>query len=507
MVEKLKFTALSVAQEPGKLRKQSLAKLDHLLVVAPRQRDPKRFQGMPMSAQLAALHARATRRDSKQMSARFQTPKLTGVTMAVTADEPAFERLTWARKTLARCMAEDSGKLGIVITGFESEVRARLLLALVAAAEAASFRLPRFKSKQPRQRQVFRSISVYLCADNVDLSETRAVARGNNIARWLTAMPPNKLPAADYRATVESIADSYHLSHEFLDEAELTSRGAGAFLAVSQGNADRNAGILHLRYTPASEPSGRLGLVGKGIVFDTGGNNLKPFKSMLEMHIDMQGSAVALGTLIALASLKVPYSIDCWLAITENRISATAYKSQDVVRASNGTTIQVIHTDAEGRMVLADTLAIASSREPNLLIDYATLTGTCISALTDRYSGVFSNRVELNDTLTSAGRASGERVWPFPLDADFDEPLRSDVADVKQCAVEGSGDHIMATRFLSRFVPDTIPWIHVDLSAAQHKGGLAHIPTEITGFGVRFSIELLARSLADSAAFKKMLAQ
>jgi leucyl aminopeptidase len=189
--------------------------------------------------------------------------------------------------------------------------------------------------------------------------------------------------------------------------------------------------------------------------------------------------------------LEVPYAVDAWLAVTPNCISATAYKPQDVVRAVNGTTIQVIHTDAEGRMILADTLALAGRDRPHLIIDYATLTGACVAALTDRYSGTFSNRAAANSLLIEAGVASGERVWPFPMDEDFDELLKSGVADVKQCSPETEGDHILAARFLSKFVPREIPWIHVDLSAGQHKDGLAHIPSEITGFGVRLTLQLL----------------
>jgi leucyl aminopeptidase len=205
----------------------------------------------------------------------------------------------------------------------------------------------------------------------------------------------------------------------------------------------------------------------------------------------MQGSAVAFGTLTALAELGVPYAVDAWLAVTENRLSPAAYKSQDIVHAANGTSIQVVHTDAEGRMVLADALALAAREEPKLMIDYATMTGTCIAALTQRYSGVFSNREAANKLMIDAGAASGERVWPFPMDEDFDQLLRSDIADVKQCAVESDGDHILGARFLSRFVPRSIPWIHLDLSAGEHKSGLAHVPTDITGFGVRLTLELL----------------
>jgi leucyl aminopeptidase len=233
--------------------------------------------------------------------------------------------------------------------------------------------------------------------------------------------------------------------------------------------------------------------VGKGICFDTGGTNLKPHKSMLDMHTDMEGSAVAVGSLYALHALRSPMSIDCWLAITENRIGPLAYKPQDVVRAHNGTTIQVIHTDAEGRMVLADALSLAAARKPRAIIDYATLTGACVYALTERYSGAFTNRPEARDLIESAGSSSGERVWCFPMDVDFDTDLESSVADILQCATDGKGDHILAARFLSRFVPKEIAWLHLDLAAGSRHGGLAHIATEITGFGVRYTLDLLRR--------------
>jgi leucyl aminopeptidase len=147
-------------------------------------------------------------------------------------------------------------------------------------------------------------------------------------------------------------------------------------------------------------------------------------------------------------------------------------------------------------MVLADTLALAAREQQAVIVDYATLTGSCVMALTERYSGMFSNRAAANALLQQAGAASGERVWPFPMDEDYDELLKSDVADIKQCSAENAGDHILGARFLSRFVPKTIPWLHVDLSAGQHKGGLAHIPTDITGFGVRLTLALL-RSCTD----------
>jgi leucyl aminopeptidase len=206
----------------------------------------------------------------------------------------------------------------------------------------------------------------------------------------------------------------------------------------------------------------------------------------------MQGSSVAVGTLLALARCAVPYRIDCWLALTENQIGPRAYRPQEVVRAMNGTTIQVVHSDAEGRMVLADALALAAREKPALLLDFATLTGACVNALGDRYSGAFTNTASLEAPLVAAGRASGERVWCFPMDEDYDAELDSPVADVMQCTPDSKGDHILAARFLSRFVPKDQPWAHVDLSASERKGGLAHVPTEFTGFGVRFATQLLA---------------
>src|SRR5262249_43540848 len=141
-----------------------------------------------------------------------------------------------------------------------------------------------------------------------------------------------------------------------------------------------------------------------------------------------------------------------------------AYRPQEVVKASNGVTIQIIHTDAEGRMVLADTLALASKTRPRFMIDFATLTGAAVYSLTERMSGVLTNRQDLVTKLVEAGRTSGERVWNFPFDADYDSDLESKIADVLQCSVDSKGDHILATRFLSRFVPESIPWAHVDLA-------------------------------------------
>jgi leucyl aminopeptidase len=410
---------------------------------------------------------------------------------AIDDHSPAFELLGLARKLLQPHLSQQPRRIDIHLPGLGETVAARMAEALVAAAGAIK-PLPDFKRKS-RPAPKLDSLSIYNLPARQNFKPTLAGAAGNNLARELTALPPNHLTPALYLKRVRQLAREHGWRLEFLDMPTLKKRKAGAFVAVAQGSPSPDAGIVHLRYTPAKKSNKpACALIGKGICFDTGGMNLKPARYMHGMHEDMEGSAVALGTLLALTELQVDFPVDCWLALAQNHIGPKAYKQNDIVVASNGTSIEIVHTDAEGRMVLADTLAFAAKKKPALMIDYATLTGACVYALGTSYSGAFSNRDDLIDDIIEAGRNSGERVWPFPLDKDYDKALQSTVADIKQCTLEGEADHILASRFLSRFVDDT-PWLHVDLSAGNSKGGLAHIPTDITGFGVRFTLDLLLK--------------
>jgi leucyl aminopeptidase len=487
------FTPLKLTQVSKAPTRAAYEKLDHVITVVPKGAAVKSLRALPQGRQLERLRERAVKEELDTVGTRLGNVRGTGVTLARFDASTPFAALSWARTAIAESLKDKPATLGITNVGLDPAAAELATSSLIAAANAAAFELPQLKSvaKNPTR---LRALSVLDAKPQLtDLARHRAAALGNNVARWFTALPPNELTAAAYRDAIATLAKRRSIRYRFLDEARLRSLGAGAFLAVSRGNATRDAGIVHLSYRPGRSKTRPLALVGKGVIFDTGGTNLKPFKDMLDMHTDMQGSAVALGTLLALAELEAPYPVDAWLALTENRSSATAYKPQDVVRAVNGTTVQIIHTDAEGRMVLADTLALAARERPAAIVDYATLTGGCITALTTRYSGVFSNRETANARLVAAGVASGERVWPFPMDDDFEDDLKSEIADVKQCSPESEGDHILAARFLSRFVPPEIPWVHIDLSAGQHKGGLGHVPTEIIGFGVRLTLEWLRR--------------
>jgi leucyl aminopeptidase len=470
------------------------------LPLAPTEAD---WKALPHAVLLRDLYRRKVRKAGDCFHLRVGVRAETLVVVACLAEDAGtFERLQAAGKLARSALDGDPRTLLLWQQGCAEEAAGATLLAMVAALQAAAFRFATFKSK-PKPRERLLRIDVARGGKLADLALTLATSGGNNLARWLTALPPNTLDAPGYRRLLEQLARRLRLGFRFYGETQLKRLGAGAFLAVSRGNGAPGAGIAHLSYRPRGAGAPDVSLVGKGICFDTGGTNLKPHKSMLDMHTDMEGSAVAVGSLYALCEMRSPAAVDCWLAITENRIGPLAYKPQDVVRAYNGTTIQVIHTDAEGRMVLADTLSLAAARKPRAIIDYATLTGACVHALTERYSGAFTNRPQTRDLIESAGTASGERVWCFPMDADFDTDIESAVADVLQCAVDGKGDHILAARFLSRFVPKDIAWLHLDLAAGSRHGGLAHIATEITGFGVRYTLDLLRRGWPEAAGAQR----
>jgi leucyl aminopeptidase len=478
-------------QRLGRADSKALEPIDQLLLILPKRMPAALWHKIPQGGKLQKLLRKRASGDVPALMARLPNKRQTLVVAArAAADSDAFDRLTLARKLVAAATTEKAGNLGILVMGFDSDEQHALCDAAVAAALAAGFNLPTFKSKSSPAK--IRSIRILGLDEKINLSRTIAEAKGNNLARWLTALPPNKLDAVNYANILKALAKEHGWQFKRFGCSELEKLGTGAFLAVAQGNDDDSASIVRLRYRPfKSNTSPILSLVGKGIIFDTGGTNLKPFSSMLHMHGDMQGSAVAVGTFLAISELKLPVAVDCWLAITENRTGPSAYKSQDVVTAANGKTIQTIHTDAEGRMVLADTLTLASREKPKLMIDYATLTGSVVRAITTRYSGVFTNRPDWHPRLKRTGQRCGERVWPFPIGKEFLADLKSDIADIQQCAAKAPGDHILAGSFLAEFVENDTPWVHVDLAASNHKGGLAHVPTEVTGFGVRYTMSLI----------------
>lgn len=472
-----------------KISSKAVAAASHVLFVLPAQ------DRLPPPGDLIAAHtlqAALTRR-CMQPEDLAETPIATdleqgGLAAWVMLDgrKSPFEQQTVLRKAVQLLLAEQPRQLVIAVYGDERQRRQAAEIALYAAW-LNSAALPQRKRKT--KSRPLEQISLYGCQSPDGFAALRAAAEGNVLARELTMLPANELTPRLYRDRARRLARENGWKYTEYDLGRLRKMGAGAFVAVAQGSAEEDAAIVHLRYRPRGARQA-VALVGKGICFDTGGHNLKPARYMHGMHEDMNGSAVALGILLAASRSGLPFGIDCWLALAQNHISPKAYKQNDVVTALNGTTIEVVHTDAEGRMVLADTLALAVREKPDLLLDFATLTGSMATALGARYSGVFSNREALLQQAIAAGRQSGERLNSFPLDADYEEGLESKIADIKQCTMEGEADHILAARFLMRFVADT-PWLHLDLSASNCKGGLGAVGSDVTGFGVAWGMELL----------------
>ncbi len=482
---------LRIFQKLGRVDAKSVENCDQLLLILPAKPADRHFRQLPEGRKLQQVWRKSIRDSGPAFTSRLSNNKQTLVIAGTLAkDASTFEQLSLGRELLTAAVAEKAGNLGICAIGFDGIEQARLYNNILAAVLAAAFKLPSFKKKDAPA--TIRSVRLLGVDEHIDTARTEAEARGNNLARWLTTMPPNKMDALAYAGLARALAKTNGWSYKRFDTRELSKLGAGAFLAVAQGNDNDSAGIIRLRYRPGKKAAkADLGLVGKGIMFDTGGTNLKPFQSMLDMHGDMQGSAVALGTLQAISDLQLPIAVDCWLALTENRTGPNAYKSQDVVSAANGKTIQTVHTDAEGRMALADTLVLASRDKPGILFDFATLTGTCVSAITNRYSGVFTNRPALHPLLERTGQNCGERVWPFPIGEEFMDALKSKTADFLQCSPKGDADHILAASFLSEFVENDTPWVHMDLSASDNDDGLGHIGSKFTGFGVRYTMSVI----------------
>ena len=449
---------------------------------------------LPDVAGAEALRAVLKRRDLK-IDALTKTPvavELPGGTLAVylmlKPEASVFETHEHLRKAMAMLLNEHPKAVSIAVFGeaggTQSVAEAALYVALVNATP-----LPNRKSKT---ETALKSISLYGHKSADGFARVQALAEGNMLTRSLTVLAPDELNPGEYRKRIKALAKTYGWNVEEFGFDKLKKMGAGAFCAVAQGSPARDAAIVRISYKgkAAKGKSKTVALVGKGICFDTGGHNLKPAKYMQGMHEDMNGSAVVLGILAAATRLKLPVALEGWVALAENHLSPEAYRQNEVVKALNGTTIEVVHTDAEGRMVLADTLTLAARAKPDLIADFATLTGTMHAALGSRMSGVFATSSALAHQASKAGIASGERIVVFPYPEDYDSSLDSSVADVKQCSMEGEADHILATRFLSRFVGDT-PWLHMDLSGHSCKGGLGAVMSDASGFGVAWGVALL----------------
>jgi leucyl aminopeptidase len=319
-----------------------------------------------------------------------------------------------------------------------------------------------------------------------------AMAEATNFARDLVNEPPNVLTPSELAKRAAAMAGQVGLECEILDRPQMEELGMGGLLAVAQGSAQPPRFII-LRYRGAPGSPGKgMALVGKGITFDSGGISLKPAERMHEMKGDMAGAAAVLGAMQAIASIKPVYNVTALVASTENMPSGTAYRPGDILRIMNGKTVEIVNTDAEGRLVLADGLSYAVKEGLSPIIDVATLTGGIVVALGSTMAGAFCNDSELCNELLSAGKVAGEKFWPMPLDEEYAEQIKSDIADIKQTAGRGASA-VTAAKILENFVGEA-KWAHLDVAGTTFVDNPRPFQESgATGFGVRTLAELALR--------------
>jgi len=315
-------------------------------------------------------------------------------------------------------------------------------------------------------------------------------AAATNLARDLSNEPANALHPADLAAAARRLLDGKGVTVKVKDEKALAREGFGGIIGVGQG-AEHPPRLIELRYQPKGA-TGEVVLVGKGITFDSGGLSLKPADSMKTMKTDMSGAAAVLAAMSALADLDVKVAVTGYLASAENMPSGAATRPGDVLTMKNGKTVEVLNTDAEGRLVMADALALGAAAKPDAIVDVATLTGACVVALGNRYTGLMANDDALAAELLDAAAEAGEPTWRLPLPPEYRKDIESDLADLKNVG-DRYGGALFAGLFLEQFVDDR-PWVHLDIAGpARAESDDGYLAKGSTGVAVRTLLTWLER--------------
>jgi len=338
------------------------------------------------------------------------------------------------------------------------------------------------------------TLNVYLKKNKLlvnKLSHFHAIEIGTNFARDLVSEPPNVLNPKEYVLRLLKLK-KYGIKVSVYNEIKLKKMGMHSLLGVGRGSANESFLVTLEWYGQKNRKSPPLSFVGKGVCFDTGGISLKPAKFMEEMKYDMAGSAVVAGLIQSLAIRKAKVNAIGVVGLVENMPGGNAQRPGDIVKAFNGKTIEVLNTDAEGRLVLADALSFTEKKfKPKFIVDLATLTGAIIVALGEEYAGLFSNNDELSKKLSEAGEKVNEKVWRLPLHKNYDKLMDSTIADIQNINYSGGAGSITAAQFLQRFVEKT-PWAHLDIAGMAFSKKAANLnPGGATGFGVRLLNQLI----------------
>lgn len=375
--------------------------------------------------------------------------------------------------------------------GFDDEALAQ---AATEGALLASFDVGEMKTNDVGKG----ALDEFVVVAGTDATEAaergRVIGEAQNFARSLGNAPANILTPMALVERARAMAADTGLEIEILDRDAMAKMGMGALLGVAQGSAEPPAMII-LRYIPEVAPTkgNHLGLVGKAVTFDTGGVSIKPSAGMDLMKYDMCGGAAVLGAMQAIAALKPAIPVTALVPTVENMVGSRAQRPGDVVTTLSGKTVEILNTDAEGRMILADALTYAQQIGCTELVDAATLTGAIVVALGHERAGLYSSNAVLQDRVMAAAEATGEKFWPMPLDEEYKEQLKSPIADLPNIGTRWGGS-ITAAMFLKQFA-DPLPWVHLDIAGtAWLEGDKPVMPTGPTGMSVRTFVELALKS-------------
>jgi leucyl aminopeptidase len=451
---------------------------------------PEPLAGAPGSEDVRSAYKKAT-------LVHPGTPRRALVVGLGNRDEFEPERARVAGAVAARTAASMDAS-SLALSGPDADDPAAVATAVVEGAILASYRFDRFKSKGDEDDEDSKSLEEITVIGDASLAEAVEAARigaeAENFARELQDLPSNVVTPSYLAGRANAIAEEHDsVNCEVLGRKQIVDAGMGGLVAVSQGTAE-DPQLIVLRYHGGGE--GRtLGLVGKGVTFDSGGISIKPSGGMQEMKMDMSGAAAVLEAVSAIAKLEVPIDILAVIPSTENMPSGTAVKPGDIITQLNGKTVEVNNTDAEGRLILADALAYSVANGADRVIDLATLTGAVIVALGSTYAGLMSNDDDFAAAVERAGLRTGELAWRLPLHPEYKELTKGSVADLTNASSKRKASTIYAGSFLEEFV-DGKPWVHLDIAGTAWDVGREYVGKGPTGYGVRLLVDL-AQSLAN----------
>jgi leucyl aminopeptidase len=394
-----------------------------------------------------------------------------------------------AYRTSAAAARQLSGKLRTTIVSHLGEAGPKHAAAGIAGMIAGSVGPDLYKRE--KKRFPFEQLLVH-GADAAAIERGKIIGEAVNLARRLVNEPADAIYPESFVAEASAIAKAAGLKYEAWDLAKLTAERCGSLCAVAKGS-DRHPRLFMVEYMGGKPGDAPIALIGKGVTFDSGGLSLKPTDGMVTMKCDMTGAATMIAVVQAIARLKLPVNVIGYAGLVENMTGGKAMKLGDVLTARSGKTIEVLNTDAEGRLVLADVINVALDRSPAKIIDLATLTGACVVALGTETVGAFTNDQAWCDAILAAARTTGEPIWQLPMFPEYSDHIKSDIADIKNTGDGRWGGAITAAKFLEEFVDGT-PWVHLDIAGpAFYDKPRPWSDVGGSGCMVRMLIELLGK--------------